>query len=117
MSVDPKFLATRTLTEASSAASKIGFVTVPSITITVGLFPKSSPPPECEVWEVNKALLVAGWNVCYAGYPPMLIQDERFETVWSKLRPYTPSVEYLPKGNIIQINPKKSVEIPFIVRF
>jgi len=85
--------------------------------LTVGLFPKEAPPSECEVFALVKQLLVAGWNVCYAGYPPMLIQDARWSGVWSKLRHYVPAVDWDSTNNRIVIDPKNSIDIPFYVRF
>ena len=83
----------------------------------MGLFPKDNPPPKEEVIPLLQDLLQAGFNVAYAGYPPMLIQDERWEDVWSQLYHYVPSVNYNQAEQQIEIHPKKVWEVPFWVRY
>ncbi len=85
--------------------------------LTVGLFPKDNPPPKEEVIPLLQDLLQAGFNVAYAGYPPMLIQDKRWEDVWSQLYHYVPSVNYNRDAGLIEIHPKKVWEVPFWVRY
>lgn len=85
--------------------------------LTIGLFPKANPPTECAIVALVRQLLIAGWNVCYAGYPPMLIQDERWSGVWSKLRGYVPQVNWDPDNEQIVVDPAQSVDIPFYARF
>jgi hypothetical protein len=84
--------------------------------LTVGLFPKDDPPPKEEVIPLVQDLLAQGFNVAYAGYPPMLIQDERWEDVWPALYDYVPTVYYNDDSQI-EINPRNMLEIPFWVRY
>ena len=85
--------------------------------LTVGLFPKEDPPKECEVVTLLKIILDAGWNAVYAGYPPMLIQDNRWAGVWSKVKGHVPVVDYDEENQEIVIDPAKGVEVPFYARF
>lgn len=75
--------------------------------LTVGLFPKDNPPPKEEVIPLLQDLLQAGFNVAYAGYPPMLIQDERWQDVWSQLYHYVPSANYNQAEQQIEIQPNE----------
>ncbi len=84
--------------------------------LTVGLFPKDDPPPKEEVIPLLQDLLQAGFNVAYAGYPPMLIQDERWQDVWPQLTHYVPRVNYNQEAEQIEIWPKKVREVPFWLR-
>ncbi len=85
--------------------------------ITIGLFPKENPPEKCEIVSIIQMLLSAGWNVCYAGYPPMLIQDERWTDVWPRLKGFVPRSTYNPTNQQIVVDPARSVDVPFYVRF
>jgi hypothetical protein len=84
--------------------------------LTVGLFPKDNPPPKEEVVSLVQDLLRRGFNVAYAGYPPMMIQDERWADVWQNFFDYVPSV-YVNGDSQLEVNPKKVQEVPFWVRF
>ncbi len=84
--------------------------------VTVGLFPKDDPPPQEEIIPLLQELLQAGFNVAYAGYPPMLIQDQRWADVWSQLTHYVPTVNYNQADAQIEIWPKKVREVPFWLR-
>ncbi len=84
--------------------------------ITVGLFPKEDPPAKEEVISLAQKLLKAGFNVCYAGYPPMLIHDSRWREVWPALSNYVPLLR-VNEDSQLEINPKQTDEIPFLVRF
>jgi len=83
--------------------------------VTIGLFPKEAPPSAEEIVPYVQMLLKNGFNVCYAGYPPMLIQDERWSGVWEQLRDYVPLMYY--DNGQIEVNPKKAADIPMLVRF
>jgi hypothetical protein len=83
--------------------------------ITIGLFPKEDPPAEDEITELVQMLLKKGFNVTYAGYPPMLIQDSRWDGIWDNLFDYVPTVHYNTDSQI-EIRPKKMERIPFLVR-
>lgn len=85
--------------------------------LTIGLFPKENPPTECAIVALIRTLLAAGWNVCYAGYPPMLIQDERWENVWQQLKGYVPRVDWSAEDEEIIVDPARSVDVPFYMRF
>lgn len=83
--------------------------------VTVGLFDKDDPPSKEEVIGLIQDLLKAGFNVCYAGYPPMLISDERWLDVWPVLSNYVPLVRYVNEQ--LKVNPKQVEKIPFLVRY
>lgn len=89
--------------------------------LTIGLFPKENPPGSCDVVALIRQLLIAGWNVCYAGYPPMLIQDERWKDVWPQLKGYVPGVQHTSEveehRSKFTIDPARSIEVPFFTRF
>jgi len=83
----------------------------------VGLFPKEDPPPADEVVYVLQRLLREGWQVVYAGYPPMLIQGAAWSGVWEELAGYLPQVEYLPESGEIKVSPGQAKDVPLYVRF
>jgi len=84
--------------------------------LTIGLFPKEDPPKKCEIVHLIRTLLSAGWNVAYAGYPPMMIQSAEWEDVWPKLSGWVPSATVNAAGDIV-VDPAKAVSMPFLFRF
>ncbi|MFQ5645905.1 MAG: hypothetical protein ACE5GM_03160 [bacterium] len=85
--------------------------------LTVGLFPKEDPPDAQEVTALVQDLLQDGWNVAYAGYPPMMIRDARWQNVWDNWIDYLPWVDYNREEGRIEVTPRKMGQIPFHVRF
>ncbi|MBI5789280.1 MAG: hypothetical protein HZA78_10540 [Candidatus Schekmanbacteria bacterium] len=83
--------------------------------VTVGLFPKENPPAADEIIQLVQTLLQAGFNVCYAGYPPMLINDERWVDVWGTLSNYVPLVTLNEDGEV-EVNPKQVEAVPFLIK-
>lgn len=85
--------------------------------LTIGLFPKDAPPTDCEVISLLKTALGAGWHVAYAGYPPMMFQDSRFERIFPAIKEYVSNVNYNTANDQIIINPRNARDVSFFTRF
>jgi len=85
--------------------------------LTIGLFPMADPPQDCEIISLLKTALGAGWNVAYAGYPPMMFQDSRFEKIFPAIKDYVSNVSYDSTNSLIKVNPRNVRDVPFYARF